>query len=244
MWAFCAAYYLFIGLIAGDRSSAFMLMALIVLYKFKDLSIRKVLILCLAGIFAANAIFLFREGSIFGGGDAVLYKQGLRTFFSDTAAQSYYSGLTIYYYFDRIINDTVSLFINWVITIFSGSLFVDRTTVEFSKLAADYNFNGGGGLFQPTFYAFYGYLGVVLGSIIVAYLLKKVYYSWNNTFCMLLWFVIPAMSFRWYLYTPTTFFRACLFNFGILYLVAKVFDNMTKPSKHHVSKLVHRRNNS
>lgn len=223
-WMLCAAYYVLMGIMAGDRSSAFMLLTLIALYKIKNISIGKMLILCLLGIFAANTVAMFREGSLTRGMGLELYAQGLKSVFSDTAAQSYYSGLTIFYYLDKVGNGMM-IFFEWVLSLFTGSLFVDRSAVELSKLAANYNPNGGGGFFQSMFFSFYGYVGVALGSGVVAYIISKIYYSWNNTFSQMLMFVIPVMSFRWYLYTPTTFFRACLLNFGIMYLATKLFNS-------------------
>ena len=229
-WVFCALYYVLMGILSGDRSSAFMLLTLIALYKFRDISIGKILFFTLLGIFAANSVALYREGAFSGGIGLQMYAQGLKSFFSDTAAQSYYSGLTIFYYLDKV-GDGVTIFFKWVLSLFTGSLFIDRSAVELSKLAADLNPNGGGGFFQSMFYSFYGYLGVAMGSSIVAYIIKKVFYSWKNTFSLLLAFVIPVMSFRWYLYTPTTFFRACLLNFGIMYLATKAFNTFVHNKK-------------
>ncbi len=225
LWVLCAAYYVLLGIMAGDRSSAFMLLTLIILYKMHDVSVSKIVLFCLVGIFAANTVAMFRTGDLAGASGIGLVTQGLKSFFSDTAAQSYYSGLTIYYYLDKIGNG-VTLFFNWILTLFTGSLFVDRSSVELSSLAFDYNPNGGGGLFQPQFFAFYGYVGVALGALLVSYIISKIYFTWNNAYCLMLRYLIPVMCFRWYLYTPTTFFRACLFNFGIMYLATKIFDSV------------------
>ena len=228
MWIICATYYVLLGVISGDRSSSFMLLTLIVLYKLHDISIAKILVLCFLGILAANSIALFRIGAF--SSPAVLMTQGLKSFFSDTAAHSYYTSITIYYYLDRV-GGGIIIFFGWILTIFTGSLFLDRTTVELSALAAEIESNGGGGLLQPSFFAFYGYIGVALGTLIVCFFVSKVFYTWNNVFSVMLRYVIPVMSFRWYLYSPTTFFRACLINFGIIYLFTKLINDTSIAKK-------------
>lgn len=222
IWVLCAALYVILGILAGDRSSSFMLLLLIALYKLRAIGLKKIIFFSFAGITLANAISLYRVGAESTG--LAVYSIGLKSFFSDTAAQSYYSGITILYYLDRVNNDII-IFLKWIVTILTGSLFFDRSTVDLPKLAAEMNPNGGGGLFQASFFAFYGYWGVAIGSLFVSYLISKVFYSWRNTFSILLRFVIPAMSFRWYLYNPTAFFRACFINFGIIYLFVVILNN-------------------
>ena len=232
IWFIGVLFYLITALMAGDRSSAFTLIAVLATIYFRRLGLKYLFLLCFLGILSANAIAQYRVGMQGNLVDFFLVSS-LRTVFSDTAAYSYYAGLTVYYFLEHISNG-LTIFYGWFISLFTGSLFIDRDTVEMTLLATRLYDNAGGGFFQSYFYAFYGYLGVAIGTLIVAIIISKVYFSWNNNFSILLGLVLPAMSFRWYLYTPTTFFRACLLNFGIMYLVLYIFNLLTKTNRNKV----------
>lgn len=230
LWGIVAVFYIGVALLAGDRSSSFMLLLLIALYVLKNVSMRRMLTYAFGGILFANIIEMYRTSSTLSINTSEVFSRGLQTFFSNTAAQSYYTGLTIYYYLDDVQN-SLYLFGAWIVTLFTGSAIIDRSLVDLSSLAGIYNYNGGGGLFQPYFYLFYGYIGVAIGSYITGLLLRKTFFEWKGAYANLLAFLITAMCFRWYLYTPTTLFRSCLINFGIIYLFFEYTNKLINRGK-------------
>lgn len=226
LWYFCSVLYIVTALVAGDRSSAFMLLFVITLYHFNKLSLKKMMMFGFLGIALANFIGQYRTGALGDGMALGLVSRGLKSIFMDTAAQSYYTSLTIYEYNDTITNQ-LQIFLGWIVSIFSGGIIVDRTSIDLPRLAAEYDRNGGGGLFQPYFYLFYGYMGIALGSLLTAKIIKVVYKNYRNAFFTSLKILIPAMSLRWYLYSPTTLFRTCIVNFFIICLIMKIVDQAT-----------------
>ena len=225
-WYGCSAVYIAIAFAAGDRSSSFMLLFIIALYNLNKISIGKLIVFGFLGITLANIINQYRVSGLERVMLSGVFEKGLKTFFSDTAAQSYYTALTIYEYND-IITNQIQLFFNWIISIFTGGLIVKRDSVDLPRLASMYDINGGGGLFQPYFYLLFKYWGVAIGSLITAYIIKNVYRKWNNGFCNMLKVLIPAMSLRWYLYFPTVLYRTCIVNFFIIYIFVKAVDKLT-----------------
>lgn len=224
-WYVCSILYIFIALLAGDRSSSFMLLFVIALNNINKLSLKRIFLFGFLGIMLANFIGQYRIGGIGGSIILDLASRGLKTLFMDTAAQSYYTSLTIYEYNETISNQ-LQLFGGWVISLFSGGLFIDRESINLAYLASMYDHNGGGGLFQPYFYLFGRFVGIIIGSLLVAYIIKNVYWKWNNDYSNLLKVIIPAMSLRWYLYSPTTFFRTCIINFFFLYIIINICGRM------------------
>lgn len=220
VWCAVCAFYILIAVLAGDRSSAFMMLLLIALYHLKRVNLMKISVFCVLGILSANVIEMYRinAGLSFSASD--LFSRGLQTFFSNTAAQSYYTSLTIYDMLDNV-SAPIILFVNWIITIFTGSAVVDRSSVELSSLASFYQPNGGGGFFHIYFYLAYRYFGVALSSTVVALLIRRVFMGIHSPYTIMLGLLLTSMSFRWYLYSPTTLFRTCLVNFSIVYLITK-----------------------
>lgn len=225
LWILCCLLYLITALTAADRSSAFMLLIVIALYYIKVIKLSRVFLLGFFGVLVANFIDLYRNGM--GTTAYALLGRGLQTVFSDTVGHACYTSLTIYYY-ESVINNQLEIFISWLITLFSGSLFVDRESVHLPMLATRYYMNGGGGFFQPYFFFFFKYVGVALGTLLVSYLIILVNKSKTNNYFILLRYIIPAMSLRWYLYGPTTLFRACFIMFFVIFLLVDGLDKILK----------------
>lgn len=230
-----ALLYIFNGLITGDRSSSFMLMVLIASYRLKNkIVIKKMLILCILAILLANAIAVYRTDGITSSYLYSLLNRGMLTFFSDTVAHSCYSGLTIAYFSDFYLGNKFSDFLSWIISLFFGSSVLNYMDIKLEEVvfAARSMFdNGGGGLFPAYFYFYGDYVGVLFGSLISMIIIRFVYYHSDLGYCRMLSYILPAMSLRWYLYTPSTLFRACLINFLIIFFFFYFIDVLTLKNK-------------
>jgi hypothetical protein len=231
-----AIIYILQGLYYGDRSSALVMMFLLLMFFSKTFNLKKMFIYMLSGVLFANMVAIYRNlsnfsiSTIFSGS----FNSGFYSLFSDTASASYYTGVAItasrelvdktpYYYFFRFLNG-----------LFFGSSSAFSYDSNITTVASNfYNF-GGGGIYPSYFYFFGGFVGVIIGSLLLGMVIRRVY-SINKPIYSLLQYYMTVMAFRWYLYTPFTFFRTTLLIFFVVYAVTYIFDlTMNKTSKNFV----------
>lgn len=222
--AIFALVYMGQGLMYGDRSSAFILGALIITAWFKKTPGLKIVPLAAIAIFAANIVAVYRELESHGIREfiAEFLKKGILFFFSDTAAQSFYTGTLIVATRTLIKNPIaylwrfiVSIFVGGRASISKGSILTDITSEIFRT--------PGGGIYPSYFYFWGGFLGVIIGAIIIGYVIRIAYTNQTSYFTLLK-YLITVICLRWYLYAPLPLFRTCLLVFSTLFFLCFVFD--------------------
>lgn len=228
-WVVLASYYVIIGILTGDRSSCFMVIVMVVLYLWRKANLFKISIYAILGVIFANGIAIFRNLMNYNGLSSivsVLLSNGNGVLFSDTAYYSCHSGLTILAYSELYNGSKIILFLKWLVSLVTGDLFIKGNEYELVVAAREFNYNGGGGVFPAYFYFYGGLIGVAIASIITAYIIKRIYFKEKGEFSIILRYIIPAMSLRWYLYSPATLYRSCLINFGIIFLGFMCIHNL------------------
>lgn len=224
----CALIYIVQGLYYGDRSSALVLMVLIFMLFYNKISVLRMMLLAVAGIMFANVVAIFRDYSTIGlsGMVNMLLNRGALLFFSDTASYSYYAGITVVASRLALPESPLYYLYKFIIAIFLGGSSHLSEGADITVLVRQVYYNGGGGLYPSYFYFWGQYLGVIIGAIILGFILYKVF-SKKTPYYLLLQYYLTIMCFRWYLYTPMTFFRSTIFIFSLLYALCYLFDKIT-----------------
>lgn len=218
----CGLLYVFIGVIGGDRSSAFMALIVFAVYFFSDkITIKAMLFLSFMGILSSNIIGILRNSwmsleSLFN----VLKERSFLFFFSDTVSASFYSGITIIEY-SKFTDNKLSIF-QWIESLFVG---VTQNT-NIVHLASRMNYNGGGGLFHSCLGYLGGYTGVICGAILLGASIQ-LFFSNNRVWNKISQIAFLALVFRWYLYTPVSFYRTILINLNLIFLFFLCVDKLT-----------------
>ena len=140
----------------------------------------------------------------------------------DTAYSSYHTSII----FMRLSSELpfsyhISLLGQFFLSIFGGSLIKNSSLSSFSQ---SYYWNGGGGTLPHYFYFYLGYIGVFLIAIFTCVLLKVFYLKKQNDYSICFVIFITTTVPRWFLYSPTTFFRGVL----VFSLVYFIFHCLTK----------------
>lgn len=218
-----AIIYVLQGFIYGDRSSMFPMCVLIVLLCVSKIKLEQVVILCLIGVLTTNFIAEYRNNFEIPNLLDV-FNRGIK---SDTVTYSHYAALSILRTKDMVA-DTSSSMLDFVIGIFMGGNYGEANV---TRIAKEYVGNSGGGFFYSFFYYWLGYLGVIISALIAGgtmrLLLKK-----NGELSSLILLIITAMSFRWYLYGPITFFRVSIVIPCVLWILCNLFDRLVRRKTH------------
>jgi hypothetical protein len=225
----CALIYILQGLYYGDRSSALVLMVLIGMVYINKTSVSRMMIFAITGIVFANVVAIFRDSVTkitFSDMLNILLNKGILIFFSDTASFSYYAGITIVASRLSLPESPLYYLNKFLLAILLGGSSHLSEGSDITIVARQVYANGGGGLYPSYFYFWGEYIGVIIGAIILGFIIRHVFIS-DKPYNKLMQYCITIMSFRWYLYTPMTFFRTSIFVFSFLYLLCFIF-NMIK----------------
>lgn len=219
--------YVVQSLIRGDRSSAFpMIIALFILKNFK-INLKTLILLAVMGITASNAISAYRLSfSLSNFIDVFTSKYGISSLLSDTVSQSYYTGISIIFSGNYVM-DSSKYFLNFLGGIIFGGSFENA---DVGAISYSYSMNKGGGFFFSWFYFWFGILGVFIGSIILGMILRM-FFSSKNNYMKLYTVCLIAMTLRWYLYTPFVLFRTVIFMFSLLLIFCFCIDKLTRNRK-------------
>lgn len=227
----CALLYITQGLYYGDRSSALVLLVLIAMLYITKLSIFRMLTLGLGGVILSNIVGVIRSYDLgFGGLFRHFYDLGHLVLFSDTASYSYYAGITVIASRLSLPDNPVYYLYKFILGIFIGSSSQLTHEANITVAVRQIYYNGGGGLYPSYFYFWGEYVGLVIGTIILGLVLYKTFTSASQYSCLMQVY-LTTMCFRWYLYTPMTFFRTVLFIFSLLYGLCLLVDVLTPKDK-------------
>lgn len=222
---FYAFLYVIISLSFGDRSASFLMILLYYLLFLKEkfkLSLVKIVLFSIVAVLLSNFIAEFRNASSYNFSE--LYQNTLkRGFYSDTVSYSYYAGITLTTAHN--IDNTHEYFVEYIKSWIIGKNSEYRNLTDFVR--DKYNlYNLGGGLYTSHFYFGWGFIGVVLGSILLALILRIVYSS-NRSVIVLYQILIAVMSIRWYLYSPTSLYRSIFIISSLLIGITIIFNKIS-----------------
>lgn len=142
----------------------------------------------------------------------------------DTSVSAYFSGLSMIdvsnkYTIKERIKDGIIYFTNYTL---NGAR---SGYIQVGDKIRDYQINYGGGFLTCYFYFWFGWIGVMLISVYIGIILKKIFYSQKHkmyVYIFTIYFVSTAP--RWYMYAPSLLFRGFIF-FNIIYLLIKILLN-------------------
>ncbi|HHT7827032.1 TPA: hypothetical protein ACT2IM_001653 [Streptococcus suis] len=220
---FSIIFFIFFNII-GDRSSVFMLVTLLFLiYGFEYIRIGILTAITVIGVPFVNFIGIFRiQGiSIFDNLVPTILERG---FYVDTISWAYYASLAIGELHNRI-SEPFQIAVGFLL----GVLGFDSPYYRLSSFARDtYSdlYNAGGGLYPSYFYSFGGYLGVILGGLILGNMINKLFIN-NLNKNSLFGILFISLAFRWYLYSPSTLFRGLLIYTMLLWISTDWFYKIT-----------------
>lgn len=224
IWIYVALFCLkFLGI--GDRSSVIMMMILIaIFYFYKYIKIKNLLIVVLMGIPIVNLFGAIRNISSFSFSSVIVevLKKG---FYIDTVSYAYYSSIAVTSLYERVSSKWLMIF-----GFIKRCIGVDN---EFGSLTAyarnNYSdlMNYDGGIYGAYFYAFGGYIGVIIGAVILGIIIRKIMLSKNEKYVPYQ-ILLSIYAFRWYLYNPITLFRSVIIFGTILLLLCRFVDLLSK----------------
>ncbi len=227
-----ATVYIIQGLYYGDRSSALVLMVLIAMLYMTKLSVSRMLAFGLAGVILSNTIGILRSNDLgFGGLVRQFNDLGHLVLFSDTASYSYYAGITIVASRLSLPENPIYYLQKFILGIFLGSSTSLTNEANITVVVRQVYFNGGGGLYPSYFYFWGEYWGLIIGAIILGLVLYKAFTT-NSAYFILMQLYLTTMCFRWYLYTPMTFFRTSIAVFTLIYGLCLLADRLTPKRKY------------
>jgi len=224
---FYGVSFIIYSLSFGDRSAAFMMLLLVfILYFEKKITIVKLVLFALIAIILSNFIGVIRTGVPL---DFYTITKNLieRGFYSDTVSYSYYSGITIsvLHHIDSNAPKYFFEFLKYQIVGFGINEF--GSMAHFVRENYSELFNRAGGLYTSSFYAWFGYNGVILSAVIMGIIIRTTY-SKVGSFALLYQILIIVLSLRWYLYNPTGLFRSVFVVGTILLLLSIGFNSLCK----------------
>jgi hypothetical protein len=210
----------------GDRSAAFLMVFLFfLLYYKKKVSFIKIIFFAIFAILLSNFIGEFRTGGTLSI-ETVMNNVQNRGLYIDTVSYSYYTGITITS-LQHYNSETTILFIEFLKSIIMGSGFSENANLaNYARHNYKDLFNRGGGMYISHFYAWFGFGGVILGSAIFSFIIRKVFSSSHNI-SQIYQILILVFSLRWYLYSPIVLFRSVFIISTILILACIVFNKIS-----------------
>ena len=215
LWGYAALYCLQ-GIAAGDRSSAFpMILLILIVVLRREITMKYLLLYGFLGIIAANAIDLLRNNMT---DDFIrtLLSRGLAV---NTISYSHYAGTQIIRASDSHIH--IGHLIEFIFRIFIGG----GSRVSLSSVAEEAGFfNRGGGFTASYFYYWLGFPGVLLGGMLFGYMLNRIF-SIHEDIIIELPICVICYAIRWYVYSPISFFRSAILIPLFLYWLCNFYQN-------------------
>lgn len=219
-----AGIYVLQAIMRGDRSSAFPMVLVLLVISFPKINIKTIVSLALIGMLASNIISVYRESfSLAEMRQNYFSSYSSSVLTSDTVSQSYYTSIAIVKT-GEYLTDKNEYFLDFLVGIIAGG---NYRNADIGGVVSDYEMHRGGGFYYSWFYFFFGYLGVIVASIILGFIIRISFAS-NRAYMKLLKIGIIAMSFRWYLYTPFVLFRSIIFIFLTLLLVTNLLNKISR----------------
>lgn len=210
-----ALVYICQGLLFGDRSSAFpMMIALFLLQAKKRPRLIVLLTIGLGGILLSNSVDIFRNSGVI---DEAFFGKILdRGFYSNTVSYSFYAGTAITTFRDYLTSG-VSYFFDLIFATFLGNSIVNSDLTGLAK-KANYSllFNRGGGFTSSYLNFYFGYIGTVVGGLVVGTIVRKISNK-DTLFCNLVTTTLLCFFIRWYVYYPLALTRTSLLVPAVIY---------------------------
>lgn len=114
-----------------------------------------------------------------------------------------------------------SFIFNFFASILPPFLLPDFTNL--SVYRQDIYNSGGGGLISIYFYVWFGYLGPIIASFILAYFINK-FYTTKNRYILIYSICILITFPRWFAYNPIHLFKFCLYAVILYWMLNKFID--------------------
>lgn len=224
IWIYVILFSLkFLGM--GDRSSVSIMIVLItIFYFYRFINIRNLLIVVLTGIPVANLFGIVRNIASYSFSSAITeaFKKG---FYLDTVSYAYYSSIAVTSLYERVSTKWTMIlgFIKRCIGINGefGSL------TEYARNNYSDLMNYDGGIYGAYFYAFGGYIGVIVSSILLGLIIRKIMLLRDQKYVPYQ-VLLAIYAFRWYLYNPITLFRSVIIFGTLLILICKFIDQLSQ----------------
>ena len=156
-------------------------------------------------------------------------------FQTGNSAEVYYSSTRILWMIDRgILNISMrlqALFYFFVSAIVPYSMLPDIANLS-SYLQSTY-WSGGGGLGPVFFYAFGGWIGVVVFSLFVAYSINLFQNARSSKYAYFYAVLVLATTPRWYAYYPVQLIKLCFLGMILYIILNKLFKSTSYNNKLH-----------
>lgn len=225
--AVAAAIYIGQALYYGVRSSAFILGVMVFMMVLKKSPGIFMVFLAILGIAVANLFVVYRTSQQLPITEVLgKYFQTMKItdFFSETAGDSYYTGIAIVASRQFSESPLYHLY-KFVISIFTGgsSALAEGSVIEqYTKTIIPIP---GGGVY-PAYFYFYGkYIGVVSGAVLLGTIIRW-YFTQKTSYHILATYMIAVFSLRWFIYSPLPLFRMCIFVYSTLFFLCYFFDKI------------------
>lgn len=221
-----AMIFIIQDLYLGGRITSLQILLVLFYMNYNRLRIgnKKMVWLILIGIIIFNAVGVYRVNYSTNGLSVNSIVENIfeQRFVLDTAYNSYYSTIT------HIVARERTEFIEQVAN-FCG-FFLDLIGINLDNYLYLTNYvrslgiaNIGGGWYASHFFFWFGWFGVIVGSMILVYITKTIMSKKNNLFndlSQLQLITILSTFPRWYMYTPLSFFKGILL-ITILYILCE-----------------------
>jgi len=223
----------------GRITSIQLLMMLGLIFGSKVLTVKRIILASLSGLFLSNLVNQYRTTYSFSNINFVEMIDNFKKsyFVFDTATYAYYASATHIAASFRVnkYEELSSFFQFSKGIIFLGS----NDSGELSSYVSNnFYFNLGGGIITSHFYFWFGWIGVIFISLFLIYLInlfnkKKI----NNEYFMILNVLLVSNVSRWYLYSPNQLFKGTLLMGGAIILFI-IFANKLSKKEQKVDKKI------
>lgn len=213
------------GLLFGDRSSCFpMALTVLLLLTNESITMKRVILFGLCGIFMANIIDIFRNTGNFFSLETVQLAIN-RGLFVNTISYSFYGGTQVIRYGNCLsLSERLCHLFNYLSSFFTGG----SSKYSLTVLANSAGFiNKGGGMSHTYFYFWGGYIGTIVFAIIIG---RMIHYIFNKStpISKILQITITVFAIRWFVYYPTAFFRTAILVPIFCYFVLIIYNRCLK----------------
>jgi hypothetical protein len=205
----------------GGRISTLQLGIMIVLVLFsKILSYKHIIIFSIPALLILNVVYIYRNNHSLNNIIPNLISfliNSTKNYEYNTFSDVLYSSSAFIYSKLFIFNWSIPIlsFVAFFLNIFLGGRFDygNVTVLISSKISA----LGGGGYLPVFFYFWFDWLGVILISIFIVWILNIRLKHSNSEYWTLLTIVFISLVPRWFVYSPLVLFRYVFLNFSLLY---------------------------
>ena len=86
-------------------------------------------------------------------------------------------------------------------------------------------YNEGGGLYPSYFFGMGGYVGTIVGAVIIGFIIVR-FFSFKKNYHGIYAVLITVLMFRWYLYSISTLFRGVFILTTIAVIATKIVSSI------------------